>query len=73
VTLSYVVLSNNPKVKAIKNLSVYVTGQNLLTLTKYTGFDPEVNSFGSSSVSMGVDYGTYPQSRSVVVGLNVQF
>ncbi len=72
-TLSYTALSNNPKVKAIKRLSVYVTGQNLLTFTKYTGFDPEVNSFGSSSVSMGVDYGTYPQSRSIVVGLNVEF
>jgi TonB-linked SusC/RagA family outer membrane protein len=73
VTLSYTVLKNNPRVKAIRNLSVYVTGQNLLTLTKYTGFDPEVNSFGSSAVSMGVDYGTYPQSRSIVFGLNVEF
>lgn len=72
-TLSYMVLSDNPKFKAIRRLSVYVTGQNLITLTKYSGFDPEVNAFGSSAVSMGIDYGTYPQSRSVVFGLNVEF
>lgn len=72
-TLSYMVLNDNPKFKAIRRLSVYVTGQNLITLTKYSGFDPEVNAFGSSAVSMGIDYGTYPQSRSVVFGLNVEF
>jgi hypothetical protein len=52
---------------------VYVTGQNLLTFTKYSGFDPEVNAFGSSSTTLGVDYGTYPQARSIIVGLNVEF
>ena len=45
LTLSYKVLDNNPMFKAIKNLSVYVTAQNLLTFTKYSGFDPEVNAF----------------------------
>ena len=73
LTLSYKVLDNNAGFKAIKKLSVYVTGQNLLTFTKYTGFDPEVNAFGSSSTTLGVDYGTYPQARSIIVGLNVEF
>lgn len=73
VTLSYKVFDNNEKVKAIRKLSVYVTGQNLLTFTKYSGFDPEVNAFGSSSVELGVDYGTYPQAQSLIVGLNVEF
>lgn len=72
VTLSYQVIDNNPKIKAVKRVSVYVTGQNLLTLTNYSGFDPEVNAFGSSAVSMGVDYGTYPQSRTIVFGVNVE-
>ncbi len=72
VTLSYQLLNNNPKFKALKRVSLYVTGQNLITLTKYTGFDPEVNAFGSSAVSMGVDYGTYPQSRTIVFGVNVE-
>ncbi len=73
VTLSYKVLENNAKVKAIRKLSVYITGQNLLTFTKYSGFDPEVNAFGTSSTEMGIDYGTYPQARTVIVGLNVEF
>ncbi len=73
LTLSYKALENNAKVKAIKRLSVYVTGQNLLTFTKYTGFDPEVNAYGSSAVELGIDYGTYPQARSVIVGINVEF
>jgi TonB-linked SusC/RagA family outer membrane protein len=73
ITLSYKVLDNTTRIKGVKSLSVYVTGQNLLTFTNYTGFDPEVNAFGSSSTTLGVDYGTYPQSRSVIVGLNVEF
>ncbi|MFH1121621.1 MAG: TonB-dependent receptor [Bacteroidota bacterium] len=72
ITLSYQIIDNNPKLKALKRISVYVTGQNLITLTKYSGFDPEVNAFGSSAVSMGVDYGTYPQSRTIVFGVNVE-
>lgn len=73
LTLSYKVLDNNSRFKGVKNLSVYVTGQNLLTFTNYTGFDPEVNAFGSSSTTLGVDYGTYPQARSIIVGINVEF
>jgi TonB-linked SusC/RagA family outer membrane protein len=72
-TLSYKVIENNQKIKAIRSLSVYVTGQNLLTFTKYSGFDPEVNAYGNSAVEMGIDYGTYPQARSLIVGLNVEF
>ena len=41
--------------------------------TKYKGYDPEVNAFGGDSVAQGVDYGTYPQSRAVIFGLNVEF
>jgi len=73
LTLSYKVLDNNSRFKGVRNLSVYVTGQNLLTFTNYTGFDPEVNAFGSSSTTLGVDYGTYPQARSIIVGINVEF
>ena len=37
------------------SLQAYVTGQNLFTLTKYKGYDPEVNAFGGDSVAQGVD------------------
>ena len=73
VTLSYKAIDRSQKIKAIEELTVYVTGQNLLTLTKYSGFDPEVNAFGNSATELGIDYGTYPQARSVIVGLNVNF
>ena len=73
VTLSYKILDHNPKVNAIKQFSVYVTGNNLLTLTGYSGFDPEVNAYNNSATEIGIDYGTYPQSIGCIVGLNVQF
>ena len=71
VTLSYDF--NMQKIKAIKKLSVYATAQNLLTFTKYSGFDPEVNAFGRSATELGIDYGTYPQSISMIFGANIEF
>ncbi len=44
---------------------IYVQGSNLFTFTKYTGYDPEVGG--------GVDYGNYPQSRTILVGANISF
>ncbi len=73
LTLSYRAIDKMQEIKAINRLSIYVTGQNLLTFTGYSGFDPEVNAYGNSAVEMGIDYGTYPQARSIIVGLNVEF
>ncbi|GGG33822.1 SusC/RagA family TonB-linked outer membrane protein [Hymenobacter glacieicola] len=56
-----------------QSLRLYATAQNLLTFTKYSGFDPEVGSFGQSSLQTGVDNGAYPVSRTFTVGLNVGF
>ena len=73
VTLTY---NFNPRLfrkAGISQLSVYTTGQNLLTFTKYSGFDPEVNAFGLSATELGVDYGTYPQARTLTVGINAEF
>ncbi|WP_225865764.1 SusC/RagA family TonB-linked outer membrane protein [Dyadobacter aurulentus] len=52
---------------------IYVAAQNLFTLTKYTGYDPEVNRYGSSSLSQGIDYGGYPAAKTILVGLNLTF
>ncbi|MEO7044019.1 MAG: hypothetical protein ABI091_01840, partial [Ferruginibacter sp.] len=58
----------------ISRLKLYATAENLLTFTKYSGFDPEVSAFGSSSnVAPGVDFGTYPQTRDIIFGLSVTF
>jgi hypothetical protein len=52
-------------------LRVYVAANNLFTLTEYRGFDPDIGS-GSPLVS-GIDYGFYPQARTYMVGLNLNF
>jgi TonB-dependent starch-binding outer membrane protein SusC len=58
--------------KAFKGINVYVTGQNLFVITKYTGFDPEVNidKSVSGTPSVGIDYIAYPSARTVTFGLN---
>jgi TonB-linked SusC/RagA family outer membrane protein len=58
--------------KSIKALNIYVNGQNLFVITKYTGFDPEVNvNKGVSGVpSAGIDYTAYPTARTFNFGVN---
>ena len=73
VTLSYKIIENLKKKKGVPKLSIYFTGQNLLTFTRYSGYDPEVNAYGNSATEMGIDYGTYPQALTLIAGLNVEF
>jgi TonB-linked SusC/RagA family outer membrane protein len=54
-------------------LMVFASSYNLLTFTKYKGLDPEVSRYDANSPDMGVDYGTYPQSRTFIFGVNVGF
>lgn len=73
LTLSYNFRNNWMSRFGIDGLSVYATGNNLLTFTKYSGYDPEVNYAGNSSTQIGIDYGTYPQNKSYILGLNLSF
>lgn len=58
----------------VNKLRLFVAAENLLTLTKYAGFDPEISSGDSTgATSLGVDYGVYPQSRTITVGFNLGF
>ncbi|MCD7976986.1 MAG: SusC/RagA family TonB-linked outer membrane protein, partial [Tannerellaceae bacterium] len=57
--------------KHIAGLRVYVTGQNLLTWTKYKGYDPEVSYQGASTLLAGEDFGGYPQSRTFMFGVKL--
>jgi TonB-linked SusC/RagA family outer membrane protein len=57
----------------IQKLRVYVSSQNLFTITKYTGLDPEIGVQNGNATQNGVDNGTYPSSRFFTVGLNVSF
>ncbi|WP_225975355.1 SusC/RagA family TonB-linked outer membrane protein [Panacibacter ginsenosidivorans] len=58
--------------KVIKNLNISLTGQNLFIITKYTGFDPEVNTDGGLDgiPSLGIDYVPYPSARTIILGVN---
>ena len=62
-------LTNN----VISKVRVYVSSQNLLTLTKYTGYDPEVGSRNGTLLRNGIDYANFPQSRTVLAGLQLTF
>ncbi|MHB9141187.1 MAG: TonB-dependent receptor [Paludibacter sp.] len=76
VSLAYnVSASLLKKSRVIKELKCYVTAENLLTLTRYKGFDPEVSMYGNNgdnseqNAAIGIDYGTYPQPRNIIFGL----
>ena len=73
LTLGYTI--NTKSVKWIDKARVYATGNNLLLLTKYTGFDPEVNNNASQNgvPSMGIDFTAYPKARTFTVGVNLNF
>ena len=60
----------------VKNLNIYVSAQNILTFTKYSGYDPEVGNrtFSTgSNLTNGIDYAVYPQPKGYQVGINVNF
>lgn len=73
VTLSYNFSRDLMKRTGISRLQPYVTFSNLLTLTRYKGMDPEVNQWGDSGAVQGIDWGTYPHSRTIVIGVNLEF
>lgn len=58
----------------VKSLRFYVSAQNILTFTKYSGYDPEVgNRTPNSSLTSGIDFAVYPQPKSFQVGLQASF
>ncbi|TAH22198.1 MAG: SusC/RagA family TonB-linked outer membrane protein [Cytophagales bacterium] len=58
---------------SIKTARLYFSAQNLLTITKYTGFDPEVGSRFNNTLSNGIDYGQFPQARTIMIGVQLGF
>ncbi len=73
LTLGYAFISNRSAAKGISKLRMYVSAQNLLTFTNYTGLDPEVNYRGNDNAVIGTDFFTFPQVRSYTVGFNLTF
>ncbi|HZG25141.1 MAG TPA: hypothetical protein VEZ17_11200, partial [Chitinophagaceae bacterium] len=59
--------------KYISSLRIYASGNNLITKTKYIGFNPEVNNQSTFTGVQGEDYGAYPLTRNFTFGVNVSF
>lgn len=61
------------KFKFVSNFRIYVTANNLFTITGYSGYDPEANTRRSNPLTPGVDYAAYPRSRFILSGVNITF
>lgn len=61
------------KWKGVRKLRAYVSAQNMLTITKYSGMDPEVGFGNGASYASGIDVGNYPSSNAWIFGLNITF
>ena len=72
VTLTYRVPTEFLKRFKVKGLDTFITGNNLLTWTKYTGADPEIK-VGSNPAFIGIDRGLTPQTMGATLGLNLRF
>ncbi len=70
IQLGYTLPANLTRRIFVNKLRLFVAAENLITFTKYAGYDPEISSGGTS---LGVDYGVYPQSRTFTVGFNLGF
>jgi len=79
LTLGYSLPENLVSKLSMSKVHFYLTAENLLTWTKYSGLDPEVSVYGRSgdnslkNIAPGIDYGTYPQTRDIIFGLNLSF
>jgi TonB-linked SusC/RagA family outer membrane protein len=76
VSLGYNISSANLKSwtkGTVSSLRIYVSGQNLLTFTNYSGYDPEVGNRTGNSLTNSIDWAIYPQPKAVQVGIQVNF
>ncbi|MFC3415421.1 SusC/RagA family TonB-linked outer membrane protein [Algoriphagus hitonicola] len=73
VTIAYNFSPTFLKRIKIKNARIYAQGTNLLTITKYSGFDPEVSFSSNNPLLQGIDWSVYPLNRNFTVGVNLSF
>jgi len=70
ISLAYTFPKSMIKFAAVRLL---VSGQNLITFTKYKGYDPEVSNSGTRDIESGIDFGAYPTPRVITTGITVTF
>jgi hypothetical protein len=73
ITLGYTLPKSIAAKIRTSGARIYVTGQNLFTITNYPGYDPEIGAGGGNPLSNGIDAGIYPMSKIVSMGLNLTF
>ena len=73
ITLGYTLPESLTQKIYLRRVRIYVTGTNLFCLTKYSGYDPEVDTRRATPLTPGVDYSAYPKSIGFVAGLNLTF
>jgi TonB-linked SusC/RagA family outer membrane protein len=73
LTLGYSLPSALATRAHVRTVRIYVQSQNLVTFTKYTGLDPEVNTTSGTNTAPGTDFFTYPQARTITGGVTLGF
>jgi len=73
LSLAYALPARWLQARGVSMARLYVSGSNVFTWTDYTGFDPEVSSFGVGNLNRGIDIGAYPAARSFVFGINFTY
>jgi hypothetical protein len=73
VQLGYTIHKKYTETLKISNFRLFVSADNLLTLTKYNGFDPEVGRSNGGNMAPGIDMATYPVARKFLFGVNISF
>lgn len=71
LTLSYLLDRQLAERLKLRSTRIFLSAQNLLTFTNYSGMDPEVNYTGDSNLLRGTDFFTYPQARTFTIGINL--
>lgn len=71
LTLSYVLGREMCERLKVRNARIFISSQNLLTFTNYSGMDPEVNYTGDNNLLRATDFFTYPQARTISAGINL--
>ena len=74
IQLAYNVPVEKIGIDWMRRIQVYLSAQNMLTFTKYSWYDPEINSYGSSnSIRIGIDHYSYPTAKTVTAGVKLGF
>jgi len=74
ITLTYTLPGSLVNSIRLDRIAVYITATNLFTITKYTGYDPEVSSFNAGGAGgLGIDLSNYPTAKSFMFGINLTF